>query len=148
MIPIISAVLPIISTIIDRVIPDKDAAAKAKLEMQKALMENEQQIALAQLEINKKEAESSSLFVAGWRPAVGWLGVLGLFYVFIGQPILAWGSLNLGWVVPPEVDVSVLVNLLMALLGFGGLRTFEKVKQVQRENLKTPKFVPMKPIED
>lgn len=146
MLPIITALLPVVSEVIDRVIPDKEAAAKAKLEMQKSMMDNEHSLRIAQLEINKREAEHSSIWVSGWRPAVGWLGVAGLAWVFLITPILHWLSLNFGWQTPPDVDVTILVNLLMALLGFGGLRTFEKVKGVAREDLSKKKFT-MDPIE-
>lgn len=145
MLPLITALLPIVSDVIDRVIPDKEAAAKAKLEMQASMMANEHAITLAQLEINKEEAKSDNIFVSGWRPAVGWLGVLALLWVYIIHPLLAWASINLGWQAPPEVDTTVILQILTGLLGFGALRTFEKTKGVARESLK--KKLTMEPIE-
>lgn len=93
---------------------------------------------LAQVDINKIEAASSSLFVSGWRPAVGWVGVFGLAYQFLGYPIMQWGWSFLqgvdiipnGLSAPPNLDVEQLMTLLAGLLGFGGMRSFEKHKGV------------------
>jgi hypothetical protein len=93
---------------------------------------------LAQVEVNKIEAVSSSLFVAGWRPAVGWVGVLGLVYQFLGYPLMQWGwAFGQGVDLipkelhpPPDLDVEQLMTLLAGLLGFGGMRSFEKHKGV------------------
>jgi hypothetical protein len=93
---------------------------------------------LAQVEVNKIEAASSSLFVAGWRPAVGWVGVLGLVYQFLGYPLMQWGwAFGQGVDLipkelhpPPDLDVEQLMTLLAGLLGFGGMRSFEKHKGV------------------
>ena len=93
---------------------------------------------LAQVEVNKIEAASSSLFVSGWRPAVGWVGVLGLVYQFLGYPLMQWGwAFGQGVDLipkelhpPPDLDVEQLMTLLAGLLGFGGMRSFEKHKGV------------------
>ena len=93
---------------------------------------------LAQVEVNKIEAVSSSLFVSGWRPAVGWVGVLGLVYQFLGYPLMQWGwAFGQGVDLipkelhpPPDLDVEQLMTLLAGLLGFGGMRSFEKHKGV------------------
>jgi hypothetical protein len=93
---------------------------------------------LAQVDVNKIEAASSSLFVSGWRPAVGWVGVLGLAYQFLGYPLMQWGwafgqsydIIPKGLNPPPDLDVEQLMTLLAGLLGFGGMRSFEKHKGV------------------
>lgn len=93
---------------------------------------------LAQVEVNKIEAASSSLFVSGWRPAVGWVGVLGLAYQFLGYPVMQWlwafaqgyDIIPKGLNPPPDLDVEQLMTLLAGLLGFGGMRSFEKHKGV------------------
>ena len=93
---------------------------------------------LAQVEINKVEAASSNVFVSGWRPAVGWVGVLGLSYQFLGYPLMQWcwafgqgyDIIPKGLVPPPDLDVEQLMTLLAGLLGFGGMRSFEKHKGV------------------
>jgi len=93
---------------------------------------------LAQVDINKIEAASSSVFVSGWRPAVGWVGVLGLAYQFLGYPLMQWcwafgqgvELIPAGLSAPPDLDVEQLMTLLAGLLGFGGMRSFEKHKGV------------------
>lgn len=127
---------PILS-IIDKVIPDpqaRDAAKLALVKMQQdgelEVMRAEVQLAMGQIEVNKVEAASDSFFRGGWRPAVGWVCVLGLLYTFIVQPLLAWGSLRYGNPVPPSLDMGELMTLLGGLLGLGGLRSFEKLKKV------------------
>ena len=93
---------------------------------------------LAQVDINKIEAASSSLFVAGWRPAVGWVGVLGLAYQFLGYPLMQWvwsfgqgcDIIPKGLNPPPDLQTDQLMTLLAGLLGFGGMRSFEKHKGV------------------
>jgi hypothetical protein len=98
----------------------------------------DQETDLAQVEVNKIEAASSSVFVSGWRPAVGWVGVLGLAYQFLGYPLMQWGwafGQGMDWVPkelspPPDLDVEQLMTLLAGILGFGGLRSFEKSKGV------------------
>jgi hypothetical protein len=82
----------------------------------------ELQLAKGQLEVNANEAKSTSWFVAGWRPAVGWLCVFGLGYNTIMSPMFGF----------PSGDFEVLVTLLFGMLGLGGLRTFEKFKGVAR----------------
>jgi len=98
----------------------------------------DQETGLAQVEVNKIEAASSSVFVSGWRPAVGWVGVLGLGYQFLGYPMMQWGwAFGQGMDIipkelhpPPDLNVEQLMTLLAGLLGFGGMRSFEKSKGV------------------
>ena len=80
-----------------------------------------------QLEINKVEAAHKSLFVAGWRPACGWICVLGLLYATIISNILGI------WYEVPEIDTNLLTTILMGMLGLGAMRSFEKTKAVSRE---------------
>ncbi|MEK6531246.1 MAG: 3TM-type holin [Deltaproteobacteria bacterium] len=108
-----------------------DIPAEKKAELEAKILEIEASLTLAQVKVNEIEAQSTSLFIAGWRPAAGWLGVGGLACASIGRPFLAWISLNFGWSAPPEIDTGVLITLLLGLLGLGGLRTFEKVKDAE-----------------
>ncbi len=64
---------------------------------------------------------------------MGWICAIGLFYAVFGDPILAWLSLNFGWKVPPTLNVEVLTTCLFALLGFGGYRSFDKLKGTVRK---------------
>ncbi|MDP2751756.1 MAG: holin family protein [Rhodocyclaceae bacterium] len=91
-----------------------------------------------QQEINRVEAASSRLFVAGWRPAVGWVCVAALAYQFLLYPLLIWswalmqaqGWIPMGLAPPPMLETDSLYVVLFGLLGIGGLRSFEKVKGV------------------
>ena len=93
---------------------------------------------LAQVDINKIEAASTSVFVSGWRPAVGWVGVAGLAYQFLGYPLMQWvwafgqgvDLIPKGLAAPPDLQIEQLMTLLAGLLGFGGMRSFEKSKGV------------------
>lgn len=93
----------------------------------------------AQSEVNKAEAQSPSLFVAGWRPFIGWVCGLGAAYAFIVQPgitvaLWAWHGASGP---PPVPDMSQLMAMLGGMLGFGGLRTYERVVGVDRSNMST-----------
>lgn len=88
--------------------------------------------AQAQNKVNEVEAASSDKFASRWRPAAGWLGVIGLAYSVIVYPLLTWASVNFKWIPPPALDVEVLVTLLMGMLGLGGMRTYEKTQGVKK----------------
>ena len=83
---------------------------------------------LAQAEINKVEAASSDPFRGGWRPAVGWVCVAGMGYTYLAAPLLTWASAAQGWATPPTVDTFDLLIMLGGMLGFGGMRSFERIK--------------------
>ena len=118
--------------ILDKIIPDKDARAKAQEELLKTANDQEFQLALAQIEVNKEEAKSESLFKSGWRPAIGWTCTLGLIYNFVLYPFLLWLVAVTGSsIVPPPLVSDILMELVFALLGLGGLRTYEKVKGIK-----------------
>ncbi|UCG19260.1 MAG: hypothetical protein JSU84_03365 [Thiotrichales bacterium] len=126
------AIIPLIGSLIDKAIPDADAANKAKAELAMMQAKGELDLMLGQIEINKVEAQHSSVFVSGWRPAVGWICAAALGYEFIAMPLFAWASLNFGWQSPPHLVMDGLMELVLAMLGVAGLRTFEKYKGVAR----------------
>jgi len=133
----IQALIPLLGTVFDKILPDPQAAAEAKLKVLELSQRNELaeldadlKLALAQIDVNKTEAGSASLFKSGWRPAVGWVCVFGLSYSFIVQPMLAWISGIVAIPVPPTLDLSTLLTMLSGLLGLGGFRTAEKMKGV------------------
>jgi hypothetical protein len=132
---IIETLLPAIIGIVDKVIPDPAAKAAAQLEVLKLQqagefkqIDNDLQIMLAQTRINEAEASSPDGFRGGWRPAVGWVCVAGMCYTYLGQPLLAWLSGIQGWAVPPAIDTWDLLVMLGGMLGFGGMRSFERIK--------------------
>jgi len=126
----ISAALDIGGKLIDRLWPNPAEAEKAKYELFKLQQSGELQLAIGQLEINKEEAKSGSLFVSGWRPFVGWTCGFGLVYSFLGQPLLSWASSIYGFNIPPTLDLGTLLTVLGGLLGLGSLRTVEKINGV------------------
>ena len=108
----------------------KDPTKLAEIDLQ--LKQLEQALQQGQIDINKEEAKSSNWFVAGWRPYIGWIGGTALAYTFILSPIIQWGCKIYGLdITPPEIKTDMLFNLVLALLGLGGMRTFEKTKKVQ-----------------
>ena len=123
-----------VTSIIDKIVPDKDQAAKLAHEIatMSERMANEQM--LAQLEVNKAEAASGSLFKGGWRPSIGWICGLALFWSFILQPFLVFFLLVFGVDLPPlpEIGTADLMPILLGMLGLGGLRSYEKVQKVTK----------------
>jgi len=106
---------------INRIWPDKT-------EQEKQQAANDLAVMLAQAGVNKAEASTGNLFIAGWRPAVGWTCCLGLAYQFVIGPILS-GVFTLA--VEP-IDTASLIQLLVAMLGLGAYRTFEKHTNTER----------------
>jgi hypothetical protein len=126
---LISSILPVASEVIDRLVPDKNAAAKAKTEMQKALVDAETAGILGNLEINKIEAASRSVWVAGWRPFIGWSCGFAMLYAYVVQPILTFGMAQAGYLIElPRVELGEMMPVLLGMLGLGGMRSFEKLK--------------------
>ena len=119
-----------ITDVLLKAIPDKDAANKMAHEIATLAHEN----AKAQLEVNKAEAAHKNLFVAGWRPAVGWTCALGLAFNFLILPLfnMAVAILQLNVSLEP-LDLSVMMPVLMGMLGLGAMRSYEKVNNVSRE---------------
>jgi hypothetical protein len=129
MIQLIQALMPIASNVIDRVIPDKEAADKAKRDMQLELVNNIGDISKAQIEVNKQEAAHRNVFVAGWRPFIGWTCGAAFCYHFVIQPLLIFVLAANGITLElPSFDMGALMTVLTGMLGLGGLRTFEKMK--------------------
>jgi hypothetical protein len=123
-------ILEVGKTLLDRFVPDPEKRREAEAEFLKQAMDGELKQVIAQLEINAKEALHPSVWVAGWRPFVGWVGGLGLMYATLGQPVLTWvGSIH-GWPAPPTVETDLLWVVLSGMLGIGGMRTFEKTRGI------------------
>lgn len=129
---LLAPVLEVGKTLIDRFFPDKEAARVAEAEFLKMAMDGELKQALAQLEINAREAAHPSIWVAGWRPYFGWVGGTAFAYVGIVKPLLSWWAAIKGWPLPPDIDTEFLWVVVSGLLGIGGLRTYEKKQGVSR----------------
>jgi hypothetical protein len=134
MIGLISAVLPSVMEVAGRFLPeDKEKRAAAEREIEAQLTTHLAQIDLAQLDINKTEAAHRSVFVSGWRPAVGWCCVTAMSLNFVVFPLASFVLAQTGHLVKlPTLDMSEMMPVLMGLLGLGGLRTVEKIKQVTK----------------
>ena len=125
----VSALLDIGGKVLDRVFPDPTQQAAARLELLKLQQSGELTQIAGQMEINKVEAASSSVFVSGWRPAIGWICGAGFAVQFVIGPLAEWGSALYGHPVKfPQMDTGTMMPLLLGMLGLGGLRTAEKLQ--------------------
>jgi hypothetical protein len=109
--------------VLDKFVPDPQEKAKAESELRNALQSWDKQ----QTDVNAIEAANSSLFVSGWRPAIGWIGASGLAYAYILRPFLV----GAGWTSLPQLDNN-LYELVIAMLGLAGMRSWEKYKGLAR----------------
>jgi len=124
----VTALFEVGSKVLDRVLPDPAQQTAAKLELMKLQQNGELAQITGQMEINKVEAASSSLFVSGWRPSVGWVCSAGFAVQFIIGPLAEWGAALAGHPVKfPQMDTGTMMPLLLGMLGLGGLRTAEKL---------------------
>ena len=124
---IVNALIGPVSGLLDKFIEDKDQKAALANEIATMSERHSHEALKGQLEINQVEAAHKSLFVAGWRPFIGWTCGLGLAYnVIISQVLAIWFDV-------PEVDSSLLMPVMTGLLGLGAMRSYEKTKGVSRE---------------
>ena len=124
---ILTSLIGPVTGLLDKFIEDKDQKNAIAFELATMAERHAQELAKGQLEVNKVEAAHKSLFVSGWRPAIGWICGLSLFYSTILSPILSI------WFTVPPVDSSLLTTVLMGMLGLGAMRTVEKTKSVARD---------------
>ena len=126
----IQALIGPVTGLLDKFIEDKDQKAKLAHEIATMSERHAQEALLAQVEINKAEAASGSLFKGGWRPAVGWVCAIAFAYHFILKDLLVFGASLAGYELPdlPEFDMGTLLTVLGGMLGIGSLRTYEKQK--------------------
>jgi len=130
----ISALIGPVTGLLDKFIPDADEKARIAHELATMGEKHAQELALAQIEVNKAEAASGSIFKGGWRPAVGWVCASAFAYHFVLQPILLFVVALTGTELPtlPEFDMGTLLPVLGGMLGIGGLRTYEKQKRLTK----------------
>ena len=127
----LEAVLGLATSLIDRIFPDPAQKASAHLELLKLQQSGELAQITGQLDINKIEAANVNLFVSGWRPAIGWVCALALAYQYLVRPLAGTIAMMTGHTLPPLPGLDDnLWQLMMGMLGMGGLRTFEKVQGV------------------
>jgi len=131
----LDALIAPVTGLLDKFIPDADERARLAHEIATLSERHAQELAKGQLAVNQTEAAHKSLFVAGWRPFVGWTCGIALAWHFVGQPLVVF-SLALSGVGTPELpsfEMESLLTVLLGMLGLGGLRTFEKTKGIARE---------------
>lgn len=126
----------LIKTIVDKVAPDANLETQGKITQALQEMNNAYALQLEQVKTNNTEAQHPSIFVAGARPAAMWVGVVSLFYAGIGVSLFSWIASCFGLPPLPMIDSGVSSDILMGLLGLGGMRTFEKYKGVQTTSLR------------
>jgi hypothetical protein len=128
--------IPILGNLFDKISPDPKAAADAKLEVMRlaqtgelAQLNADLQLATGQIEVNKVEAANQSLFVSGWRPAVGWSCALAFAFKFLGGPLVFVVAQWIGHPITlPQFDFTEMSTVLMGMLGLGAMRSVEKIK--------------------
>jgi hypothetical protein len=124
----------LIKTGLDKFFPDADLELKGKLEAAASEINNSYQLQLSQLEINKVEAGSTSIFVSGWRPAIGWVCGVSLLYAALVEPIARFIATVLFTYTGlfPIINTELTLQILLGLLGLAGMRSFEKSKGVTK----------------
>ena len=134
MMSLVSNLIGPVSGLLDKVIEDKDQKAKLAHEIATMSDNHAQHALMGQLEINKAEAASGSLFKGGWRPFIGWVCGVAFAYHFVLQPLIVFGVTAAGVDIPalPEFDMGSLMTVMMGMLGLGGLRSYEKKQGITK----------------
>ena len=132
----ITAGLNLAEVLVKRIWPDPAKQAEEMFKLTKlaqdgdvAALNAEVNMMQGQLAVNKAEAESGNWFIAGWRPCIGWVGALSMAYQFLICPLLMWATSGLdGYTPPPALDTTALYPIVTAMLGIGGMRSYDKIK--------------------
>ena len=131
---ILNSLINPVTKLLDKVIEDKDTKNAIAFELSTMAEKHAQELAKGQLDVNKVEAAHKNLFVAGWRPAVGWVCCLGMAGNFLIIPLANFAlALSSSSITIPLIETSEMMPVLMGMLGLGAMRTVEKTKNVQRE---------------
>ena len=130
----IQALIGPATKLLGKFIEDKDTKNKLAHDIATMAEKHAQELAKGQLEINKMEAQHRSIFVAGWRPFLGWGLSFAMIWHFVLVPMITFGFAYAGAEIPelPAFDMESLMTVLMGMLGLGGLRTFEKYKKITK----------------
>jgi hypothetical protein len=122
----------VVNKLVDR-IPDPAAREKAKLEAENSLLNASIKQMEGQIAINIEEAKNPNIFVAGWRPMIGWACASAFVFMYVVAPIINWLGAIFGFTLPvPQFQTDELMSLTFGMLGIAGFRTFEKFKGVAR----------------
>ena len=133
MLGIAESVIGVAGKVLDKFVEDKDLKTKLSHELKSQIVS----LDLAQAQTNLEQAKHSSVFIAGARPAIMWICAFGLGWQFVFQPVAAWIIIVSGSdMMLPVFETEGLMPLTLSLLGLGGMRSFEKFKGIQRNNMK------------
>jgi len=123
-----------VTGLLDKFVEDKDQKAKLAHEIATLAERQAHEIAKSQIEVNKSESQSGSVFIGGWRPATGWVCVLGFGVNFLVIPLTnLFLSITENPLLVPSLDVSEMMPVLLGMLGLGSMRTVEKTKNVAKQ---------------
>ena len=123
----LTALIPAVSGLLDKFIPDADTKQKLSHEISTMAEKHAQEIALAQIKVNEAEAKGN-WFQSSWRPATAWVCVLGFLVNFLVAPLCAGFGIDI-----PQADTATMLPVLMGMLGLGGMRTLERLKGKDRK---------------
>ncbi|MBK25872.1 MAG: hypothetical protein CME70_17865 [Halobacteriovorax sp.] len=133
MINLLGSLVQPVTGLLDKFIEDKDQKNQLAHEISTMAERHAQELAKGQLEINKAEAQSRNVFVAGWRPFIGWVCGVAMAYNYVVQPILIFTLAQFDYLVAlPALDLGEMMPVLMGMLGLGSLRSFEKYKGIAK----------------
>jgi len=134
MLGIVESVVGVAGKVLDKFVEDKDLKRKLEAELKSQIIS----LDLAQAQANIEQAKHSSVFIAGARPSIMWICAFGLGWQFVFQPITVWLFAVLDSdLILPVLETEGLMPLTLSLLGLGSMRSFEKYKGIQRNNMKT-----------
>ena len=130
----LQALIGPVTGLLDKFIEDKDQKAKLAHEIATMAEKQMHEATMGQIEINKAEAQHRSIFVAGWRPFLGWCLSFAMAWHFVLAPVTMFVCSYAGIEIPelPTFDMDSLMTVLLGMLGLGGLRTVEKVKGITK----------------
>ena len=125
-----TALIAPVTSLLDKFIEDKDQKNKLAHEIATMAEKQSHEANMMQAETNKEEAQHRSVWVAGWRPFIGWVCGIALAWHFVLSPVIIFIAAWFNIVLPalPQFDMGSLMTVLMGMLGLGGLRSFEKAK--------------------
>ena len=133
MLGIVESVVGIAGKVLDKFVEDKDLKRKLNAELKSQIIS----LDLAQAQTTLEQAKHPSVFIAGARPAIMWICAFGLGWQFVFQPVAVWMFAMSGSdILLPIFETEGLMPLTLSLLGLGGMRSFEKFKGIQRNNMK------------
>lgn len=149
--PILGDIIDMVGGLVSEVIVDPDKKREIQLKLAELKDKQDERIhqeLLGQVEINKIEAASGSLFVAGWRPFIGWVGGAGLAWSFVVGPFIEYIARLSGWAgTMPEFNFEQLITIVLAMLGVGTMRTVEKVQGVSTNDFRDTPDAPINVVE-